>query len=310
MKQTSRPARALRQPEVITSRENQWVQRFRAALAGERERGEATIGIEGLRLVEEVLRSGLPMEAVLVSESGRKHLGGIAGQLASSTKLLAVPDRIFAKLSDTKNPQGIAALVRPKPANFDDIVRGTDTLIAVMCGVQDPGNVGTILRTAEALGATGAAACAADRLHTAHVHSPKVIRASAGAALRFPVVEGVASGVLLAQLKISGVKSIAASLAQSEDEKKSYAPWELDLRGPIAIFIGNEGAGLPADVEKSVDALVHIPMVSARGINVESLNAAMAATILLYEAARQRSAEVRAPREEQRISTAAHRMNL
>lgn len=300
--------RSARQPELITSRENQWVQRFRAALAGERTAGEQVVGVEGARLVEEALRSGLAVEAVLVNESGRKHLATIAGQLAMSTRLLAVPDRIFARLTDTKNPQGIAALVRPKQASFDDIVRGSTTLIAIMCGVQDPGNVGTILRTAEALGATGAAACAADRLHTAHVFSPKVVRASAGAALRFPVVEGVPVGILLAQLRISGVKSVAASLVKTGGEQQSHAPWELDLRGPLALLIGNEGAGLPAEVEKSADALVHIPMPGMRGMHVESLNAAMAATILLYEAAKQRGAGAIEIGAEQQERGAAHRM--
>ena len=309
MKQKSRPGRALRQPEIIASRENQWVQRFRAALAGTRERGETTIGIEGVRLVEEALRSGLPVEAVLVSETGRKHLAGIAAQLAPSTRLLAVSDRIFSRIADTQNPQGIAALARPRQAGFDDIVRGSGTLVIVLCGVQDPGNVGTILRAAEALGATGVAACAAAGLHTAHLYSPKVIRASAGAALRFPVVEGIAAGVLQAQLRISGVKLVAAALQNAPSEKKSYAPWELDFSGSLAIFVGNEGAGLPPEIVNSVDALTYIPMEAARGMNVESLNAATAASILLYEAARQRSAGVKAPHDEQRAATAAHRIN-
>lgn len=310
MKQKSRAGRALRQPEVIASRENQWVQRFRAALAGERARGDASIGIEGVRLVEEALRSGLPVEAVLVSETGRKHLAGIAGQLAPSTRLLAVADRIFSRIADTQNPQGIAALVRPRQASFDDIVRGSLTLLIVLCGVQDPGNVGTILRAAEALGATGVAACAAAGLHTAHLYSPKVIRASAGAALRFPVVEGVTAGVLQAQLRISGVKLVATASQSAASEKKSYPPWELDFSGPVAIFVGNEGAGLPAEIVNSADALTYIPMAAANGMNVESLNAATATSILLYEAARQRSASIRTPQEEQRAATAAHRIDL
>ena len=159
MKQKSGLGRVPRQPEVIASRENQWVRRFRAALSGERERGADTIaGIEGVRLVGEALRSGLPVEAVLISESGRKHLAGISLQLAPSTRLLAVADRTFANIADTQSPQGIAALVHPKQWGFDDILRGASTLVVVLCGVQDPGNVGTILRAAESLGATGAAA--------------------------------------------------------------------------------------------------------------------------------------------------------
>jgi TrmH family RNA methyltransferase len=307
MRAGSGGARGSRQLEVITSRENRWLRRFRAALAGERDRDEECVGIEGARLVEEALRSTLPIEAILTSESGRKHLAKLSQLSQSSTRILATSDRLFEQLAGTKTPQGIAALVQPQTAAFDDLVRGPGApLIVVLCGVQDPGNVGTILRTAEALGASGAATCAAGSLHTAHIFSPKVMRASAGAALRFPTVEGVSASILLAQLRVSGVKSFAAASAiPDDDQPKLYAPWELDLREPAAIFVGNEGVGLPAEIERSTDARVRIPLAAARGANVESLNAATAAAILLYEAARQRGALTGSA--EQHGLSAAHR---
>jgi TrmH family RNA methyltransferase len=279
------------QPESVTGKDNTWLKRFRAAFVGRVEKDGGAIPIEGIRLLEEALRSAIPVDAILVSETGRKHLSRIHPMIAAPTRLLATTDRIFAQLAETESPQGIAALVRPRRASFDDLLHGPGApLIVVLVGIQDPGNVGTILRTAEALGASGAAACKADSLGTAHVFSSKVIRASAGAAFRFPVAEGVSLPILQAQLRAAGVRIIAASSHVAATD--AIAPWQTDLRGPVALLIGNEGAGLPIEVERAADARVFIPLAEPRGIpgaTVESLNAATAATVLLYEAARQRA---------------------
>ncbi len=280
----------------MTGKENAWLKRFRTAFAGRAEKEGGAISIEGARLVEEALRSAIPVDAILVSDSGRKHLARIGPMLPQSARLLATSDRIFAQLADTETPQGIAALVRPRRASFDDLLRGPGSpLIVVLVGIQDPGNVGAILRTAEALGASGGASCKADSLGTAHVFSSKVIRASAGAAFRFPVAEGISLPILLTQLRMSGIRVVAASSHVADATASS--PWQADFRGPIALLIGNEGAGLPAEIERAADARVCIPLAEPHGIqgeSVESLNAATAAAVLLYEAARQR-AEAGAP---------------
>jgi TrmH family RNA methyltransferase len=276
---------------LISGKENPWLKRFRAAFGGRTEKNGGAISVEGARLIEEALRSGIQIDAILVSESGRKHLARIIPMLAPSVRLLATSDRIFTGLADTETPQGIAALVHPRRASFDDLLRGPGVpLIVVLVGIQDPGNVGTILRTAEALGASGVAACKSDSLGTAHVFSPKVIRASAGAAFRLPVEEGISLPILQAQLRVAGVRVVAASSRDAGGP--ALAPWQTDLRGPIALLIGNEGAGLPAEVERAADARVRIPLAAPHGLRgetVESLNAATAATVLLYEAARQRA---------------------
>jgi TrmH family RNA methyltransferase len=279
------------QLERVTGKDNPWLKRFRAGFAGHTEKDGSAISIEGARLVEEALRSAIPVDAILVSETGRKHLAQIGAMLAQSVRLLATSDKIFQGLADTDTPQGIAALVRPRRTSFDDLMRGPGApLIVVLVGIQDPGNVGAILRTAEALGASGVAACKADSLGTAHVFSPKVIRASAGAAFRFPVAEGISLPILQAQLRVAGVRVIAAT--SHDPRTPAPSPWQADLRGPVALLIGNEGAGLPAEVERSADARVRIPLSEPHGIRgavVESLNAATAAAVLLYEAARQRA---------------------
>jgi len=163
--------------------------------------------------------------------------------------------------------------------------------------VQDPGNVGAMARAAEAFGGTGLAACSADGIGSADPFGPKALRASAGSALRVPVLRGIAAAVLMAQLRVAGVRLYAAcpdeSVAQdvkAAPGRKPRAPWEVDWRSPSALLIGNEGAGLPAEIVRSSDAIVSIPQASAPQADdpLDSLNAAVAGGILLYEAARQR----------------------
>jgi TrmH family RNA methyltransferase len=198
-------------------------------------------------------------------------------------------DKLFASVAGTETPQGVAALFEQPAWEFDDVVRGAAgvdgafrgdaVLVLVMAAVQDPGNVGTIVRSAEAFGATGVVSTRG----SADPWSPKALRASAGSGLRFPVLRGMAIPVLLAQLRVAEVKIVAAS-SHAAAVSGAGADAAADLRGAVAIFIGNEGAGLPAAIEHAADARIWIPMSAG----VESLNAGVAASVVLYEAARQR----------------------
>lgn len=292
--------------ESIESRENRWLKRFRASLSGDTlRRGEVSeeiAGVEGARLVETALRSGVEILAVLFSDSGAKHISRLERWIPPEARLLRTTDRLFASASGTETPQGIAALVRPRAGTFDDLVSGIP-LVLVLAGVQDPGNVGSLVRTAEAFGVSGIAACAAGVIGTANPYSPKALRSSAGSALRLPIVRGVSAPVLLAQLKVAGVRVYAACpdiVSQSNSDgaaKGALAPWEIDWRTPAALLVGNEGAGLPAELVRSADGIVRIPHArqaargpegQSAGAAAESLNAAVAGSILLYEAARQR----------------------
>jgi TrmH family RNA methyltransferase len=280
---------------VITSRENQWLKRFRAALTGERG-DDGIVGVEGVRLVEAALGSGLSVEALLVSESGARHLPRFAPFLAATVPVLRTSDKLFAGVADTRAPQGVAALVRPRPVTIENLITGS-ALLVVLVGVQDPGNVGTIIRTAEAFGASGAATCPADVIGTTDPFGPKAMRASAGSALRFPILHGISPTILLAQLEMFRVKVYAAVAAAEESKNQTshvasalFCPWDIDWKVPAAILIGNEGSGLPADLERAADARVYIPQAAATApVGIESLNAAMAASVLLYEAMRQRN---------------------
>jgi RNA methyltransferase, TrmH family len=282
--------------ETITSRENKWLKIFRAALRGTGPEEGELIGVEGPKLVEDALRSGLEAEALLVSESGEADLERILRAASESdagiprSRVMRTTDKLFASVAGTETPQGVAALFRQRAWEFDDVLRGAAAadgalrgdaaLVVVMAAVQDPGNIGTILRSAEAFGATGVVTTRG----SADPWSPKALRASAGSGLRFPILRGMAIPVLLAQLRVAGVKIVAASSHSEAAADGAGADGAADLREAVAIFIGNEGAGLPQEIEHVADARFSIPMMA----EVESLNAGVAASVVLYEAARQR----------------------
>jgi RNA methyltransferase, TrmH family len=301
----AKPPRPQPAGATITSRDNRWLKEFRIALRGGLPTESGSVGVEGVRLVEEALRSGCPVQAVLFSESGERHherLSPLIDRPEIAIAILRTTDRLFEGIADTEHPQGVAALVTPRVATFDDLLRAPaeacSPLLVVLAGVQDPGNVGTILRTASAFGATGAATAASGQSGTANPFSPKALRASAGAALHLPVLAGMSLPILLTQLRVAGVRTLAsvahgvdspvpaqpAASSTRERSAAALAPWEIDWCQPVALLVGNEGAGLPEEVERSADARIRIPMASG----IESLNAAAAAAVLFYEAARQR----------------------
>src|SRR5580698_8356827 len=258
--------------DVITSRENRWVKLFRAGLRGTGPSGDEPIAVEGPKLIEDALRHGLEAEAVLVSDSGERHLENILRAASDSesgiarSRVLRTTDKIFESASGTEAPQGVAALFRQPAWDFEDILgpseseaenseAGVAALVLVIAGVQDPGNVGTILRSAEAFGATGVVATR----ETADPWSPKALRASAGSALRLPLLRGLAIPTLLAQLKLHRVRIVATSLHATHNASANLASGD-SLRGPVAIFIGSEGAGLPEEISNAADATLSIPM--------------------------------------------------
>ena len=276
---------------VITNRDNRWLKLFRMALRGGLPTESGSVGVEGLRLVEEALASGCRIEAVLFSESGQRHhakLAPLIDRPELAFPVLHTADRLFEGIADTEHPQGVAALVIPRQTQLEDLFSAPAAacapLLVVLAGVQDPGNVGTILRTAAAFGATGAVTSATGQSGTASPFSPKALRASAGAALHLPLVHGAALGILLTQFKLNNISTIATCVHEGSAAHSPVAPWEINWCQSIALLVGNEGAGLPEDVVHSADARIQIPMER----RVESLNAAAAAAVLFYEAYRQR----------------------
>src|ERR1700726_871311 len=231
-----RPANAA----LLTSRDNRWLKEFRMALRGGLPTEGGFVGVEGVRLVEEALHSGCPIRAVLFSESGERHrerLAPLIDRPEIAFPTLRTTDRLFEGVADTEHPQGVAALVKPRIASFDDLLRTPESacspLLVVLAGVQDPGNVGTILRTASAFGATGAVTAASGQSGTASPFSPKALRASAGAALHLPVLAKASLAILLTQLKIANVRTLASSVHEPRDgDAPLLAPWEVDWCQP------------------------------------------------------------------------------
>jgi len=260
----------------VTSRQNALVKELRKAFAHGEPTSDGSLAIEGVRLIEEAVRSGLRFQAIIFSESGRAHAARLLPQISSHAEALLLPDEVFTSAVSTETPQGIAALVKMKPVTLQELVEhiSDNALLVGVAGLQDPGNLGTVIRSAEAFGAR--AVLIAEK--TVSHFNPKVARASAGSLFREPLVR-VNMMESIGALKQREVRVLATS-----SHKGTPLP-EVDFSGSCMVVIGNEGAGVPAEVLSAADELITIP----QSPRVESLNAGIAASIILYEAARQKN---------------------
>lgn len=259
----------------IASRQNGLVKELRKAFNQGEATAEGAIAVEGVRMIEEAIRSGLKFQAVFFSENARNQATRLLPQIASNTETIMLPDDVFSSAVSTETPQGVAALVKWKPAKLEDLLEPVNDklLLVALGGIQDPGNLGTIIRSAEAFMARGVLVGE----KTVSPFKPKVVRASAGSIFREPVVR-VKLADTVASLKQAGVRVLATS------SHKGKPLQEAKFAGPCVIVIGNEGAGLAPEILAQADELITIP----HSEKVESLNAGIAASIILYEAARQR----------------------
>jgi RNA methyltransferase, TrmH family len=262
----------------IEGRHNPLVKEVRQAFAKADLTDSGDCAIEGLRTVEEAIRSGLRFSSVLFKQSAQNLAERLLPQIGSHVETLLLPDKIFDSTVPSETPQGVAALVRLRESKLEDLVERLHVgPVMIVVGLQDPGNLGTLLRSAEAFGSAGVVLGEG----TVGPFNSKVIRGSAGSIFRLPFVLAKAAGGtedILAKLRNHSIRLMATS------SHKGTAIHEARLTGPLAIFIGNEGAGLSRSLMAQVDELVAIP----HSTHVESLNAGVAASILLYEAARQR----------------------
>ena len=259
-------------PDVISSRANARVKQLRAAFQGQARLSGGMVAIEGDHLLKEALRSGMVLKTVFVSE--RREVPKIVPR---GVEVLRLADEVFGSVVETQSPQGVAALMVPPVRVIEDVVGlGGDLLILIAVGLQDPGNLGTLVRSAEAFGAAGVLTTPG----TVSAWNQKALRASVGSVFRVPVVAVAASEVQ--GLKKWGVKLIAAVGVEGVDVVEAQ---EMDFTVSSAVMIGNEGSGLAKEWMEMCDARVTISCPGP----VESLNAAVAGSLLLYEASRQRS---------------------
>jgi len=270
--------RALRQRlRRVASRQNPLVKELCQAFARGEQAANNTCAIEGLRLVEEAIRSGLRFHALFFRQSALSVADRLLPQIASQVETVLLPNEVFDSVVATETPQGVAALTKIKSFTLDDMLRPYQPLIVALSGLQDPGNLGTILRSAEAFGASGVVLGGGTVSH----FNTKAVRASAGSVFRLPVLAMKLSEAI-PRLREAGLRLVASS------SHGGVPADQASLATPLALFVGNEGAGLPRELLSQMDETVVVPHPG----QVESLNAAVAASILLYEAARQRKAGI------------------
>lgn len=261
---------------IIDSKQNPRLKELRKALAHPGRNDRGLVAIEGPNLVGEALRAGLRVDSIFVA-SGYEVVEDEAGTPGSRIDIFVVPAEHLKSILVTDTPQPVAALVEPPDwtwAHLFGARKRTLPLIVVLAGIQDPGNLGTIVRSAEAFGADGVICLPG----TVNVWNPKAVRASAGSVFRVPILS-VEEQLALTELREAGVRIFATTVQGAQ-------PADLvDLADPVALVIGNEGNGVPPELAAKTDGAVTIPCPGP----VESLNAAVAASVLLYEAARQRA---------------------
>jgi RNA methyltransferase, TrmH family len=261
-------------PPAVLGARHPTIQRLRRLSRRRSSRsGEGAFVIDGPLLVGEALDAGLPLDEVVAEPTAP---AGLLDRLsAAGVPVRPVAPGTLARATDTTTPQPVAAVARLPRRSVDDAAAATGPLALLLVGVGDPGNAGTLLRSAEAAGAGAVLFCDG----SVDPYGPKCVRSSAGSLFRLAVVRETTSGEALDALQGRGVTTVG-TLARGVDAAYD----RVDLAGPVGVVLGSEAHGLPAGVAERVDLAVTIPMVG----RTESLNVAMAGTILCFESLRQR----------------------
>lgn len=259
---------------ILRSPRHPLLKRLRRALSHGELTPDGYCAIEGPRLVAEALHSGLEVKALVAARSAEPVLERFEAAGNGRVRSYLISDRVFRSLSQTETPQGIAALVRLPESRLEERLAPPQALVVVPVGLQDPGNLGTILRALEAFG--GSACLLAP--HTVSPFNAKAVRASAGSLFRVPLFRRLPLETILALCRQHRLQTVG--LAPHASQLLSA----VNLTSSVALFVGGEASGLPAELSQQMDVVARIPLAAP----VESLNAAMAANLALYEAARQR----------------------
>ncbi len=262
---------------TLTSKANPLVRTIRL-VAGQSRRAPADLVLaEGVRVLEEALAASLRTESVVVSEdfgSAERESAVLRRLESSAATIYRAPDTILNYLSGVQTPPGILALVRLPFPELDEVTLPANALVLCACGVQDPGNLGTLIRTSAAAGVSLFCSLAG----TVSARNPKAVRASAGAVFRMPVVERITQARFEEYCLRNSITVLCASAHGGTD------CFTTDFTRPCAILLGNEGSGIHEQMRSGLPC-VHVPMKTG----VESLNVAAAGAVLLFEALRQRS---------------------
>ena len=257
---------------VIASASNDRIKEIKKLIKSSSYRREKNVYVvEGIRMFREIPKEDIV--SVYVAEGAYIKLKADILSVVAEEELTFVADHVFSSMSDTNTPQGIMALVRMKGTSLEDVCSGRDDFILIAERLQDPGNLGTIIRTAEGAGATGVVLSN----DCVDMYNPKVIRSTMGSIFRVPVY--VSSNL---KGDISKMKSVGLCIYGAHLDGKDF--YDEDFKGSCGFLIGNEGNGLSADISSTADKLIRIPMCG----KVESLNAATSVAVISYEVLRQR----------------------
>jgi RNA methyltransferase, TrmH family len=268
---------------IVQSKQNARFKELRRALTRPGRDTHGLVGVEGPHLVQEALRAGIRVVSIFAASDAEELLQPL--HLSSDVEVLLAPRPMLESVLDTETPQPIAALVEMPDWTWAHVVRGRgawDPLVLVLAGIQDPGNFGTILRSAEAFGATGVITLPG----TVNPWNPKAVRASAGSIFRLPVL-AMDLTECLRNLREAGMRILTTTVHGAEPADM------INFTGPIALVIGNEANGVPDNIARHADAAVTIPCPGP----VESLNVAVASSVLLYETCRQRQKDAGGPHQ-------------
>jgi RNA methyltransferase, TrmH family len=261
---------------TITSNQNPIIKEVKALKERKYREEQKLFFIEGIRFVEEALKEKADMQRILVSEQLEEVRGGreiLEKVREQGTEVAVLSHKLAKEISDTENPQGIFSTIKMREYNLQSILVPGGFFV-LLEGLQDPGNMGTIIRTADAAGASGIVLSKG----CVDIYNPKVLRSTMGSVFHLPfcLVEDLSEAIIT--LRRQDIKVCAAHL------KGTASYFELDMTGGIALIIGNEANGISAAVAETADMLVKIPMPG----RAESLNASVAAGLLMYEVVRQR----------------------
>jgi len=266
----------------ISSRSNPLVSRFRDVARG---RGpDGVILLDGDHLVDEALASGITLDTVALAESTLdRYSDGLVDRCErAGAQVVRVPAPVLAAMSPVRHPSGVVALAAACPATLEDAVAQGPQLVLVLDGIQDAGNVGAIIRAADGCGATGLITTDG----TADPFGWKALRGAMGSTFRLPIAVREPASAVVKRLRSRGI-AIVAAVPRHGTPLPAF-----ELRQPVAILLGGEGAGLPDSLVTAADRRLSIPMRPP----VESFNVAITAALILYEASKQRDGHVPVPR--------------
>ena len=261
--------------DVISSAANPLVKRVRLLADRKHRRRESAFVVQGIQPVWQAIEAGSDVEVLIVAPDLLRHPGAtamVAEQETAGVRVARLSGELFGRISDRDAPSGLAAIVRAAPMAVTGLPVSAGSLFVVLHSAGNPGNLGTIIRTASAAGAAGVILIGP----SADPYDPAAVKASMGALFTVPVATAASAAEFLAWARAGEVR-VAATSARG-----SVTCWDADLRLPLAVLLGSEGSGLPEDVLDAADQRVAIPMTGT----AESLNLSVAAGVLLYEVRR------------------------